>query len=204
MLPCSQMHFVILTNRILLRKGQISSASSLSLLQQDCCLVLPLSRKATPSNCELCDVGGLLFVLMQGIALRLLSVLAMYLLTPTFRALCATGPLVEELYPLQEMFAPQTWIVGCELIEYHKVSHDTSWYIALPRRTSSWLSPYLSGYMQQSPLISVYITLYNRHRIPNQRVTSLWPAGAVAERWGQICIIPVHCYTDARHCIQML
>ena len=31
MLPCSQMHFVILTNRILLRKGQISSASSLSL-----------------------------------------------------------------------------------------------------------------------------------------------------------------------------
>ena len=123
MLPCSQMHFVILTNRILLRKGQISSASSLSLslLQQDCCLVLPLSRKATPSNCELCDVGGLLFVLMQGIALRLLSVLAMYLLTPTFRALCATGPLVEELYPLQEMFAPQTWIGGCELIEYHKV-----------------------------------------------------------------------------------
>ena len=76
-----------------------------------------------------------------------------------------------------------------------------SWFIALPRRTSSWLSPYLSGYMQQSPLISVYITLYNRHRIPNQRVTSLWPAGAVAERWGQICIIPVHCYTDARHCI---
>ena len=118
MLPCSQMHFVILTNRILLRKGQISSASSLSLLQQDCCLVLPLSRKATPSNCELCDVGGLLFVLMQGIALRLLSVLAMYRLTPTFRALCATGPLVEELYPLQEMFAPAD--------EVHDVKHGVT------------------------------------------------------------------------------
>ena len=160
MLPCSQMHFVILTNRILLRKGQISSASSLSLLQQDCCLVLPLSRKATPSNCELCDVGGLLFVLMQGIALRLLSVLAMYLLTPTFRALCATGPLVEELYPLQEMFAPKTWIGGCELIEYHKV-YLKVWHVLVYCTSKKDFFMAISISVRLYATIATYISVYH-------------------------------------------
>ena len=154
------MHFVILTNRILLRKGQISSASSLSLLQQDCCLVLPLSRKATPSNCELCDVGGLLFVLMQGIALRLLSVLAMYLLTPTFRALCATGPLVEELYPLQEMFAPQTWIGGCELIEYHKV-YLKVWHVLVYCTSKKDFFMAISTSVRLYATIATYISVYH-------------------------------------------